>query len=171
MLTATAVPWSGGLVHERYGTDDTYRMAAGWLEGCYEVADWGGGSGYFRKFLPASVRYTVIDGTKHNEQTMVADLAAYTEPADGILLRHVLEHNDQWRTVLANALHACRYRLVVVTFTPDTDVTHRMKMKSGWPVWAFATAELRTELGVFLVHDQPVQTSHPEHVYYVERWC
>lgn len=169
MLTATAPAWAGGLVHPSYGTDDTYRLAAAWLEGCPDVADWGGGLGHFASFLPATTRYTLVDGTSHRDGTVVADLRQYRRQASGILLRHVLEHNDEWETILRQAVQACRQRLCVVTFTPDRGRTERIKVKSGWPVWSLAPVDVRTVLGAGLIRDEACETSHPEHVYYWAR--
>lgn len=166
----TPQPWAGGLVHDAYGAPHTYRLAAEWLGECAHVADWGGAGGAFGRYLPAAVRYTVVDGTVQGTPGQVlADLTSYRVPSDGILLRHVLELNDRWRDILANALAAFRRRLVIVTFTGDAPVSQRLKMKSGWPVHVFRTDEIRLALGPHLVRDLAVQTTHDERIYFAER--
>jgi len=165
----TPRPWGGRLAHPRYGTDDTYTRIAAYLGGLESVADWGGGAGHLRAFLPPTVTYTVIDGTYQGDDQVLADLATYREPSDGIAIRHVLEHVDDWRAVLRNALAAFRKRLVLVTFTPDSDETYVAKTKSGWPVRHFNPIDLRREMGALLINDDALRTSHPERIYYCER--
>lgn len=166
----TPLPWRPPS-HGRsfYGTPETYNVAADWLRRCAAVADWGGGFGAFGNHLPPSVAYTVVDGTQQAEGQVLADLMTYREPSDGILLRHVLEHVQDWRLVLANAMVACQSRLVLVTFTPAAVHTHIAKQKSGWPVWHFNPDDLIATFGVHLSRAFPIETTHPEHVYLVEK--
>jgi len=165
----TPVVWAGGLVHPSYGALDTYQLAAEWLQGCATVADWGGGTGFFGTLLPPAVAYRVVDGTVQTTDQTLVNLAHFREPSDGILLRHVLDHNLDWRAILENALAACRRRLVVVTFTPDAPATTIAKHKSGWPILHFNPEDLRAVMGPAFVRDEAVQTTHPERIYYVER--
>ena len=163
----------------RYGAADTYRLAADWLQTCPTVADWGGGTGFFRPFLPNSVRYTRVDGTQQpdrmaraltgNDVQVLADLTTYREPSDGILLRHVLDNTDEWQPILANALTAFRQRLVVVTYTPAATMTTVVRHEHGWPVRHFDHEDLIGAMGSLLVRFAFVPTSHPERVYYLER--
>src|ERR1043166_9122174 len=113
----TPAPWKPSLQHPFYATQETYRLAAEWLKDCQTVADWGGSTGFFGTCLPASVKYTVVDGTAQVEGQVLADLTTYREPSDGILLRHVLELNTEWRQILRNAMEAFRQRMVVITYT------------------------------------------------------
>lgn len=167
--TVTARAWKtpthGG---PRYGTDDTYRAAAAWLAPCATIADWGGGYGYFGAFVPTA-RYTVVEGTRHSGADILADLATYRAPSDGILIRHVLDNTPEWPAVLANALAAFRHRMVVITFTPPAETTAVVKLKSGWPITHFNPDDLRRAMGTLLVHDEGMDTSHPERLYYLER--
>lgn len=154
---------------EQYGTRDTYCRAAQWLAPCATVADWGGAAGYFRTFLPHATEYTLIDGTVQATEQVVADLTVYTEPSDGILLRHVLDNTPNWRPILTNALAAFRQRLVVVTFIGDGPETHVIPKANGWPYWQFNPEDLRVAMRPYLVRDETVQTTHAERVYYLER--
>jgi hypothetical protein len=168
-VSVTSVPWPRTLY--QYGAVDTYRLAAEWLKDCATVADWGGAQGYFGTCLPSSVQYTLVDGTVQAAQQTLADLCAYRQPSDGILLRHVLDNTHDWQPILANALQAFRHRMVIVTYTPDADITRRVERKNGWPEWRFNPDDLRRAMGHVLVRDEAVETTHPERVYYLERAC
>ena len=59
-----------------------------------------------------------------------ADLATYTSTADGLFMRHVLEHDLRWRSLLRNALASFRRRMVLVLHTPfvrATEEHHRAR--------------------------------------------
>ncbi len=165
----TTKPWRRSLQHPRYATAETYHRAAWWLQDCPTVADWGGSTGFFGTCLPKTVAYTVVDGTEQGPGQILADLTTYHEPSDGILLRHVLDCTADWRPILANALAAFRQRLVVITSTPAAAVTAIVHIKSGWPIWQFNPDDLRAVMGDLLVLEATIETSHPEHLYYLER--
>lgn len=147
--------------HERraYGFySPTYQAAAGWLSPCFLIEDWGGGLGWFRRYVEEyaprliTQRYRCIDGTATMFVDEVADLRTY-KPApkpDGILLRHVLEHNAEWVTVLENMLGSFRKRACVVVYTPFGDRTRDLgEDRSGLdvPVISFAMDDLRGVMG------------------------
>lgn len=165
--SVTSAPWPRTLY--QYGAEETYRRAAAWLKDCPTVADWGGAQGYFRTCLPATVQYTLVDGTLQAAEQVLANLLTYREPSDGILLRHVLDNTHDWQPILTNALQAFRQRLVIVTYTPDEDVTRRVERKNGWPEWRFNPNDLRALMGDLLVRDEAVETTHPERVFYLQR--
>lgn len=110
-----------------YGPVDTYEAAEDWLSGL-RVEDWGCGFAEFRKHHRGE--YVGIDGTP-GWADFVDDLVGWPsvhgrlKPAEGILLRHVLEHNPEWRHILSNAVGAFTRRLVVVVFTPDSGIAHK----------------------------------------------
>lgn len=153
----------------RYGAVDTYGLAAAWLQDCPTVADWGGGAGWFRTFLPPTVAYTLVDGTQQAEGQVLADLDTYHEPSDGILLRHVVDNTPHGLAILRNALAAFRHRLVVITYTPGAAVSAIAHDDHGWPVWHLNHEELMDAMGDWLVRFEFVPTTQPERVYYVER--
>jgi hypothetical protein len=166
----TPTAWHKPHHKPRYGDDRTYRLAADWLQACPTVADWGGARGYFRRFLPATVRYLCVDGTRHADGVdVLADLTTYHLPSAGILLRHVIDMTLDWRTVLANALEAFTVRLVVITWTPECDRTQVAYIEHGWPVTYFNPADLRAAMGRVLVYDQAIQTTQPERLYFCQR--
>jgi hypothetical protein len=115
--------WAGA----RYGADDlSYRKAAQFLDGG-PVEDWGCGTAYARQFFTHP--YTGVDGTA-DFCDVVADLRIYRSHTYGILLRHVLEHNFEWRRILENALASCQ-RLALVIFTPFEETTRQIAWNQG----------------------------------------
>ncbi len=115
---------------ERYGWDDTtYIHAANFLD-FGPVEDWGCGGSYARKFFKN--QYIGVDGT-NDFCDICADLRTYKSNTYGILLRHVLEHNLEWRPILENALVSCE-RLALVIFTPFGDETKQIAWNEPWGV-------------------------------------
>ena len=100
------------------GEDTTAIMAAEFLKDCATVADWGCGWGGFKTHICSSQEYIGIDGSNSPYADVIADLEEYTVPTEGILLRHVLEHNLNYEKILANAVAACTRKLCVVISTP-----------------------------------------------------
>lgn len=104
-----------------YGTLASYERAAAWLDGvCPVVEDWGCGAAAAKPYFKKS-RYVGVDGSGGHAD-VVADLREYTSAVDGILIRHVLEHNYDWPLVLENAIRSCR-RLTIVFFLKLEDYT------------------------------------------------
>lgn len=172
---ATSIPWKTKVRGPRYGTDHSYALAAEWLFPCQTVADWGGARGYFKKFLTLDTSYILVDGT-HQPDTVVApvvaDLAQYREPSEGILLRHVLEMTHDWLRVLENAVAAFTHRMVVITFTPDVPETHWADNHLTWPVYHFNhERDLIPFMDPYLRTIDHVQQKRwlPERVYYLEK--
>jgi hypothetical protein len=137
--------WYGAGLDEPqpYADTLTYQAGADWLAGCPLIADWGCGKGWFRKFIPAD-RYVGIDGSQSPFADATADLADYRAEADGIFIRHVLEHDYQWARILGNALASARQRLFLAVFTPLADVTHEIAFAAdpGVPDLSFALTDL-----------------------------
>lgn len=177
----TAIPWEADVKGSVYGPVDSYKEAAEWLEPCRDIADWGGGPGHFKAHLhfPMETQYTLVDGTEQDtpdlilgDRRVLADLADYHQPSDGILLRHVLEMTHDWKQVLTNAVKAFRRRMVIVTFTPHVRRTHLHTHYLTWPVYHFnhevdlipvLTPYLKKVVGI------QVRKSLPERVYCLEK--
>lgn len=98
-----------------YGDTETYRLAADWLDGLH-VEDWGCGGAAYRDHHRGD--YLGIDGSP-GWCDEVDDLATRITRTPGLMMRHVLEHNEDWRAILANAVMATDSRLVIVGFMPD----------------------------------------------------
>lgn len=155
----------------QYGAIDTYQIAAEWLDGHGTVFDWGCGKGFSRQFFRQS-QWIGIDGTFSRDANV--DLAGVQVHCDSILMRHVLEHNpDTWRRIMQNALNSFLIRMVLVTFTPFADETHVFKTErygeTELPYLRFRKAELTEMMGGLLVEDRAVETTHPEHVFFLEK--
>lgn len=104
----------------RYGNTVTYQLAEDFLSGL-SVEDWGCGTGAFKRLHKG--RYTGIDGSKTPFVDVVSDLRTYKSNVDGIMMRHVLEHNYDWGNILNNATISFTKRFCLVLFTPFTDKT------------------------------------------------
>jgi hypothetical protein len=100
-----------------YGDTETYRIGAEFLYGCETIEDWGTGGGGFKRYCPEAIG---IDGSHTPFADKIADLSVYTSDVDGIFMRHVLEHNIDWKDILENALKSARKKVCVVLFTSPT---------------------------------------------------
>lgn len=142
----------GALVQPfRYGADETYRLAAEWVAGCNPVEDWGCGGGGLRSYIDPR-HYVGIDGSDSPFADRVADLTRYHTRAEGIVIRHVLEHNHGWRAVLANALDSFTRRLCIVLFTPLVEETIVLATEPEYgdvPVIAFHLDDVLEEIEAF----------------------
>lgn len=104
-----------------YGNTITYEKAADFLYDCAEVEDWGCGGGYFKNFC--KTKYIGVDGSNTPFASVKAELETYKSNVDGIMLRHVLEHNYQWKQILENAISSFNKKCCLILFTPLTTVT------------------------------------------------
>jgi hypothetical protein len=162
-----------GTAAQPYGDTLTYEKAAKHLEGLALVEDWGCGWGWFKQYLPASTTYRGIDGSHSPHADVIADLTQYTSQADGILLRHVLEHNQAWEDILKNALRSFTKRMVLVLFTPFAEKTHviRHSAEVGVPDIAFAKEDLTRHFSAVhwrLEEGLKTRTQYGvEHVFYI----
>lgn len=119
-----------------YGSETTYRHAAHFLRLCHQVEDWGCGLGGFRRFREQCIG---VDSSKTPFADIKADLVNYQpEPStDGILIRHVLENNEDWRSILLNAQRGENVRRIcVILFTPMQEETRILRWNRGkmWEV-------------------------------------
>lgn len=116
--------WYADGAPQPYADETTYRIAEQWLAGL-DVEDWGCGYGWFRHHHRGG--YLGVDGTA-GFADVVADLTEYRSETPGLLLRHVLEHDTDWPKILDNAAASATEVLVVVVFTPKSDVCEQV----GW---------------------------------------
>jgi hypothetical protein len=155
----------------QYGAIDTYRVAANWLDGYGTVFDWGCGGEFARQFFTKS-KYAGLDGSFAGKNNI--DLAEVNLDCDSILMRHILENNpDGWGRILRNAVSSFRRRMVLVTFTSFADMTHIYKTEryatGDLSYLRFLKSDLTERMGDFLVSDRAVHTTHPEHVFFLEK--
>lgn len=118
-----------GLGQVCYGVTASYPAAAQWLDQPgWTVEDWGCGCAFARRFF-ALAQYVGIDGSQNEFADVCGeDLIERKSSPDGILMRHVLEHNERWPELLDNALRSFQKRLVIVFFIPfgpETKVINR----------------------------------------------
>jgi hypothetical protein len=182
----TSAYWTGGYADlgawgdpHPYGSEETYSAAAAWLfPACATVEDWGAGPAWFRRYCPPGTSYLPIDFAETAvrpgwSEVLTADLATYesTRP-DGILMRHVLEHNDSWAEILVNALSSFTRRMVLVTFIPLVPVTFCAGPGSPGRDWNFAREDLAGPMAELLAGDFEMTTRTAfgsEHVWLLER--
>lgn len=159
---------------QKYGDDDvTYEKAMTFLSDCPLVEDWGCGFGYAKKFCKTT--YRGIDGSKGPVTDVIADLREYKSEADGILLRHVLEHNHGWKKVLDNAIGSFKKKLVIILFTPLQPTTRVLTINRGYhnvPDIGFQKEDILGPLNGLQVKEEVLRTRTQyglEFVFYVSR--
>lgn len=123
---------------EFFGDTTTYALGAEWLADCDVVEDWGCGKGGLRTLIPAT-RYRGIDGSQTPFADITTDLTTYHSNVCGVFIRHVLEHNFEWSTILRNACRSAQRRFFLAIFTPPADHTHQIAWNDdpGVPDLAF----------------------------------
>lgn len=95
------------------------------------LEDWGGGTGYAKRFVKNS-KYRLVDFSPSRWLDEMADLEGYTSNVEAVLLRHVLEHNRGWKQILLNATHSASLKLAVVLFIPIASApTHNLYDEGG----------------------------------------
>ena len=162
---------------ELYAESLTYSMAAAFLADVKEVEDWGCGKGGFRRFFQG--RYIGVDGSATPFADKIVNLCQYRTKVDGILLRHVLEHNYNWQPTLDGALHSFTRKLCLILFTPlqkrTTEIAHNRATGVDVPDLALSQSEIETLLTRHRVRwrlfkDLSTQSQYKvEHVYCVWR--
>jgi hypothetical protein len=117
-----------------YGDPTSMKLAAAFLSvpEVITVEDWGCGFGGFSELLGTHQKYIGVDGSIAPGASVHADLAEYRSDPDGLLLRHVIEHNPEWKLVLDNALASFQKRMVLVIFTPFLPETKEVRRYEMW---------------------------------------
>jgi hypothetical protein len=159
----------------RYGETVTYRMAASFMAEVGEVEDWGCGAGGFKRFRHG--KYVGIDGSKTPFADKIVDLCNYRSRAEGIVIRHVLEHNYRWKEILDGALASFTRKLCLILFTPFSETTreiaHNRQHGVDVPDLSFSRADIEGRFGDVqwdLVEGIPTDTGYKmEHVYFIWR--
>lgn len=84
------------------------------------IEDWGCGNCVFKEYLNNNIKYVGVDGSETGYQNKIEDLTKYVTEVDGIYLRHVLEHNGEYKKIFKNALESFNKVFILVLFTPFT---------------------------------------------------
>jgi hypothetical protein len=116
-----------------YGGHDSYLAAAEWLEDCETVGDWGCGMGWFSTLVEPPRQYFGFDGSQTPFACQVVDLADFRFETEGVLVRHVIEHDPRWSAILANAAASFTQRMMLILFTPmlsDDELVRRIDQVS-----------------------------------------
>lgn len=152
-----------------YGDTTTYELAEAWLRDCKLVEDWGCGLGWSRRYFRAG-QWRGIDGSKSPTVSEVVDLAQYRSQVPGILMRHVLEHNDDWAMILDNALNSFTERMALILFTPMAEKTGVIAWNCGYevPDISFRALDLESRFPGN-VDFRDVEDLHTNTLYGVER--
>jgi hypothetical protein len=138
------------------------------------VEDWGCGAGGFPTVLQSA--YVGIDGSQTPFADRIVDLCQYQSHVEGILIRHVLEHNDAWERVLENAVLSFTRKLCLILFTPfseTTQVLSRYWHGVNVPDISFCRSDIErklTDLRWELFDNLPTSTHYGiEHAYMIWR--
>lgn len=97
--------------------------AAEWLDKpeIIGIADWGCGHGQFIWYIAPHQIYTGFDACAESNADVIMDLREWAGFSDGVYLRGILEHNDDWEAILTNFLHSFRFRAILVFAFDFTD--------------------------------------------------
>lgn len=134
----------------RYGDTVTYTLGYNFLKNCNKIEDWGCGAGGFKRlFINGDLnKYVGVDGSKTPFADIKVDLTDYVSNVDGIFMRHVLEHNYEWKAILENACKSFTKKMCLVLFThfsnETKEIAHNLKHGVDVPDMSFDKNELIT---------------------------
>ncbi len=124
-----------------YGNQDTYLLAKYLLDKPGSLEDWGCGLGFAKAYFEIA-SYLGIDGSKSRFCDVVEDLKLRQSTPDYVLMRHVIEHNLEWKEVLSNVVKCAQRRLLVIVFTFIVPETRYEFDKDGVPCISFKREEV-----------------------------
>lgn len=110
----------------KYGDNITYKLGYEFLNTLDKIEDWGCGAGGFKRFFSDGHKYVGVDGSKTPFADIQVDLREYVSSVDGIFMRHILEHNYEWKLILENACRSFNKKMCLILFTPFSDKTHEI---------------------------------------------
>ena len=158
----------------RYGNTITYELGEDFLKNL-DVEDWGSGTGAFKRIHKGG--YLGIDGSITPFVDKLVDLRNYTSSVDGIMMRHVLEHNYEWEKVLDRAISSFKRRFCLVIFTPFSThtkvIAQNKKHGVDVPDISFSKKDIEKhfkDLKWKLTENIKTKTGYGvEHIYFVEK--
>jgi len=165
----------------RYSDTVTYQLGYDFLKDCSNIEDWGCGTGGFKRFFTNenANKYIGIDGSITPFSDIKADLTQYTSKVEGIFMRHILEHNYEWKNILNNACKSFNKKMCLVLFTPFSEnetkeIAHNLQHGVDVPDLSFNKNEL---IKIFTSYNikyklESVNTLtgyNIEHIFYLEK--
>jgi hypothetical protein len=162
----------GGAPRFPYGEEASYQKAMDFLDGPHIIEDWGCGTAWARKFVKHG-RYIGLDGSWSMHCDQVVDLRTYRSSADSILIRHILEHNFEWKKILENALASFQKKFCLIIFTPFGPETKQIA--TTWetvPDLSFRKEDLLEYLKPFSFTEESIKSDTQyggEHFFYVSK--
>lgn len=162
----------------RYGNDDTsYKLAAEFLDAVPgEVRDWGCGTCYAQQFIKSP--YQGMDGCDSEFCDFHVDLALFKTSTPKALMRHVLEHNWDWKEILENMLNCFTIRAVLILFIPLAHEEENLSLNGdfNWPTLALRGSDFNSILAAhkeITVRYEKIETQTPpfnfEGIYYLSK--
>jgi len=126
--------YKGRTKRKIYSDPHTADLASKWLnqKDILTIEDWGCGFGGFKKYVAEHQTYVGVDGSESVFVDKIEDLVTYTTSVDAIHIRHVLEHNQEWRPILRNVLKSFNKRAVLTIFTPFLEEEKIIKVYENW---------------------------------------
>lgn len=129
----------------KYGHEESYEVGIKWLKGCRTLADWGAGAAYAERFINWKCEYIPLDGSVSAWVKNPVDLRNCKVQSEAIFMRHVLEHNPDWKLVLDNAVSSFSKKMSLILFIPLTDSTRVLRtLDNGTVDIAFCASDLES---------------------------
>ena len=164
----------------RYGNTETYNLGYTFLKDCATIEDWGCGAGGFKMRFNAEdlPKYIGVDGSTTPFATVKTDLTKYVSNVEAIYMRHVLEHNYEWKSILDNACKSFSKKMCLVLFTPfapkTKEIAHNLKNGIDVPDLSLAKHELIAIFEKYNIKHELVTLNtttqyNVEHVFYLTK--
>ena len=164
----------------RYGNTQTYTLGYEFLKTCDKIEDWGCGAGGFKSLFNKDNlhKYIGIDGSITPFSNIKADLTNYISNVDGIFMRHILEHNYEWKIILENACKSFSKKMCLILFTPfsnqTNEISHNLKHGVDVPDLSFDKNELISIFKKYniiyeLITIQSETGYNVEHIFYLNK--
>jgi hypothetical protein len=143
-----------GLGQVKYGHPESYERPAAFFDEIGGVLeDCGCGCAGMKPHVKVC-RYIGIDGSKNDfADRCDVDLREYRSNCDCLLLRGVLDHNEEWEKILVNALASFNKRMVVMIFH-DLGAKTKVILRHNDPKFP-GVPDLQFCLGDLMRHMQP----------------
>lgn len=84
------------------------------------LEDWSCGKCIFQKYFRPDINYTGLDITRAFQDVNLTEHVS-DPPANAIFIRNVLEHNEDWRSILKNLLQSFSRKAIIIVSTPFSD--------------------------------------------------